>query len=42
MQAIKGTIPHNDVVATPTDDISDPNNDHIGDQLPKVNISSTI
>jgi hypothetical protein len=42
MQAIKGTMPHNVAAATPTEDIRDPNSDHIGDQLPKVNISGTI
>jgi hypothetical protein len=41
MQAITGTMPPNDV-ATPTEDISDHNNDHIGEKLPKVNISGTI
>jgi hypothetical protein len=42
MQAIKGTMPYNDVAATPIEYISDPDNDHIGDQLAKVNISGTI
>jgi hypothetical protein len=42
MQAITGTMPPNEVVATPTKDISDHNNDHIGEKLPKVNISGII
>jgi hypothetical protein len=42
MHAITGTMPPNDVATTPTEDISGRNNDHIGEQLPKVNIYCII
>jgi hypothetical protein len=42
MHTITRIMPPNDVVATPIEDISDHNNDHIGEQLPKVKILCTI